>query len=108
MISRASERLGPDVRLYDMVVPTSMDILLPESFRAGLNTSSQKDAIAYLYGSMPAAVRTVPYMTRSRRTRTNMSTSARTTIGRRSAHITPTANTPRRRVSPRWSSTRSR
>ena len=60
MISRASERLGPDVRLYDMVVPTSMDILLPESFRAGLNTSSQKDAIAYLYGSMPAAVRTVP------------------------------------------------
>ena len=35
-----------------MIVPTSIDIMLPESTRAGLNTDDQKKAIDYMYGSM--------------------------------------------------------
>ena len=38
--------------VYDMIVPTSIDIMLPESTRAGLNTDDQKKAIDYMYGSM--------------------------------------------------------
>ncbi len=60
MINRAAERLSGKATLYNMIVPTSMDIMLPESFRSGLNTSSQKDAIAYFYGSFSDSVHTVP------------------------------------------------
>ena len=46
-----------------MVIPTSMDILLPEDFLADVNTSDQKKAINYIYGSINAQnpdVKTVP------------------------------------------------
>lgn len=59
MINRAADRLQGSAKVYDMVVPTSMDILLPESFRSGINTSSQKDAIAYISGSLSPSVQNV-------------------------------------------------
>ena len=59
MINRAAERLNGSAKVYDMIVPTSMDIMLPDSFRSGINTSSQKDAIAYISGSLSPSVQSV-------------------------------------------------
>lgn len=60
LINHTAQTLSGKATVYDMIVPTSMDILLPESFRAGINTSSQKDAIDYFYGSFSDSVRTIP------------------------------------------------
>lgn len=59
LLNRAAQKLDGTAKVYDMVVPTSMDIILPESFRQGLNTSSQKDAIQYMYGSLSPQVHSV-------------------------------------------------
>jgi hypothetical protein len=39
-----------------MIVPTSIDICVPDSVRSGINTSSQKKALSYLYSSMSDTV----------------------------------------------------
>lgn len=59
LLNRAAQKLNGTAKVYDMVVPTSMDIILPESFRQGLNTSSQKDAIQYMYGSLSPQVHSI-------------------------------------------------
>lgn len=60
----AGEQLG-SVKLYNIVVPTSMDIMLPESYieENGINSSDQSKAINYIYSSINAInpnVTTVP------------------------------------------------
>lgn len=60
----AGEQLG-DIQLYNIVVPTSMDIMLPESYieENGINSSDQNKAINYIYSSINAInpnVTTVP------------------------------------------------
>lgn len=63
MVTKAGAELKGSATLYDMVIPTSMDILLPEDFLADVNTSDQKKAINYIYGSINAQnpdVKTVP------------------------------------------------
>lgn len=45
---------------YCMVIPTSMDIILPQSMRDNLKTSDQRSALDYIYGSMSDKVKTVP------------------------------------------------
>ncbi len=52
VINRAADSLDGVAKVYDIVVPTSMDICLDASRRAGLNTSDQKQAIDYLYAAM--------------------------------------------------------
>ena len=52
LVSRLGTRLQGVSTVYDMVVPTSIDITLQDSVRAGLSTSDQGQAIEYLYGSM--------------------------------------------------------
>lgn len=62
-ITGAGETLSGSATVYDMVIPTSMDIVLPEKFLEDINTSDQKKAIDYIYGSIGAinpAVKTVP------------------------------------------------
>lgn len=62
-ITGAGETLSGSATVYDMVIPTSMDIVLPESFLKDINTSDQKKAIDYIYGSINAinpSVKTVP------------------------------------------------
>ncbi len=62
-ITDAGTALSGSAAVYDMVIPTSMDIVLPEKFLKGINTSDQKKAIEYLYGSIGAinpSVKTVP------------------------------------------------
>ena len=60
LVSDTAQKLDGVATVYDMVIPTSMDIMLPEDFRKGLNTSSQKDAIAYINGSFSPLVQSVP------------------------------------------------
>lgn len=59
MVSRTSEKLKGNADVYALVIPTSMDITLPESFRKGLNTSPQKDAISYINSSFEKSVKPV-------------------------------------------------
>ncbi|MCD8142653.1 MAG: hypothetical protein LUD83_05185 [Clostridiales bacterium] len=58
-INRAAERLDGVANVYSMIVPSSMDICVPESVRSGINTSDQAKAIDYFYSSMDDAVTTV-------------------------------------------------
>lgn len=51
-VNDITQKLQGKATVYDMIVPTSIDIMLPESTRAGLNTDDQKKAIDYMYGSM--------------------------------------------------------
>ena len=59
MLNHTAQTLEGTAQVYDMVIPTSMDIMLPDSFRQGLNTSSQKDAIAYISGSLTPSIKSV-------------------------------------------------
>lgn len=51
--------VSPGAQVYDIVVPTSIDITLDDSTRKQVNTSDQQKAIKYIYGSMTDNVRTV-------------------------------------------------
>lgn len=67
-INRAASRLNGVATVYNMIVPTSVDICVPESIRKGVNSSDQKEAISYFYRSMGSGVRTVDvYDTLARR-----------------------------------------
>ncbi len=48
-VSKVADKLEGKARVFDMVVPTSMDIILADSVRKGVNSSNQNDAINYIY-----------------------------------------------------------
>ncbi len=52
MISRNADSLKGTARVFDVVVPTSTDITLSDRVRKGINTSSQNDAINYIYAAV--------------------------------------------------------
>lgn len=56
MVSKAGQELKGSATLYDMIIPTSMDIMLPESYIQDneINSSDQKKAIEYMYSSINA------------------------------------------------------
>lgn len=58
-VNRLADQLAGTANVYDMIVPTSMDICVDPSVRANVNASDQKKAIAYFYGSMNQNVKTV-------------------------------------------------
>ena len=58
-VNRAAELLAGKATVYGMVIPTSMDILVPESVRAQLSISDQQKAIAYIESLFSPAVRKV-------------------------------------------------
>ncbi len=59
-VNRAASGLNGVSRVFDMLIPTSMDITLPEAIRKNLNSSDQKAAIDYMYGSLSTQVTPVP------------------------------------------------
>ncbi len=59
VISQAAETLLGKADVYNIIVPTSMDICVSEKVRQNLNTSDQEKAIAYMYSSMSSDVHTV-------------------------------------------------
>ncbi len=59
IINRAAQILDGTSDVYDMVVPTSMAITLPESYSGSTNSSDQKKAIEYMYSLMNSNVKKV-------------------------------------------------
>lgn len=51
-VSKVADALKGKARVFDMVVPTSMDILLADSVRKSVNSSNQNDAINYIYSML--------------------------------------------------------
>ncbi len=51
-INRAAAALEGKSKVYNMIIPTSMAITLPESFSGSTNSSDQKKAIDYMYSLM--------------------------------------------------------
>lgn len=54
MVSKAGEELAGTATLYNVIVPTSMDIMLPEADRKDVNTNNQQEAIRYISTSINA------------------------------------------------------
>lgn len=48
-VNRAAQILDGKSKVYDMIIPTSMAITLPESYSGSTNSSDQKKAIDYMY-----------------------------------------------------------
>ena len=59
VLNKVGKALKGKANVYDMVVPTSMDICVSEKTRKSINTSDQRAAIQYMYGSMSDQVHTV-------------------------------------------------
>ncbi len=51
-VSRAANSLKGSARVFDIVVPTSMDITLSDQVRKRISTGDQKKAIDYIYASV--------------------------------------------------------
>ena len=58
-VNRVAERLEGKAKVYDIVVPTSIAITLPESLKYVITSSDQPKATNYNYSSMSDKVRTV-------------------------------------------------
>lgn len=50
---------GSKAQVYDILVPTSIDITLDEGTRSSINSSDQEKAMKYIYASMSQDVKTV-------------------------------------------------
>ena len=58
-VNRAAALLEGKSKVYDMIIPTSMAITLPESYSGSTNSSDQKKAIDYMYSIMAPNVNRV-------------------------------------------------
>lgn len=59
MMNRAASKLDGIATVYDLLIPTGMDIVLDDNVRKSANSADQLKAIQYLYGSMDTRVKTV-------------------------------------------------
>ncbi|MBR6503155.1 MAG: hypothetical protein IKT42_06915 [Clostridia bacterium] len=55
-VDRAASILAGKAKVYNMVIPTSIDITMPQEERKNVNSTDQKKAIDYIYGRMSANV----------------------------------------------------
>ena len=55
-INRAAQILDGKAKVYDMIIPTSMAITLPESYSGSTNSSDQKKAIDYMHSLLLPSV----------------------------------------------------
>lgn len=62
-VNRAAQILEGKSQVYDMIIPTSMAITLPESYSGSTNSSDQKKAIDYMYSLMSPNVNKVDVYT---------------------------------------------
>ena len=58
-VNRAAELLKGRSQVYDMIIPTSMGVTLPQSVRETVKSSDQKSAIEYMYSLMSPDVKKV-------------------------------------------------
>ena len=54
-----SSKLGDSADVYDIIIPTSIDITMPDNERSKYNSSSQADAIRYIFSCMSDSVKSV-------------------------------------------------
>ena len=59
IINYTAQKLEGVSDVYDLVVPTSVDITMPDNERAKVNSSSQADAIRYIFSCMTPQVHSV-------------------------------------------------
>lgn len=59
VVNRAAELLKDKSQVYDMIIPTSMGVTLPQSVRETVKSSNQKSAIEYMYSLMSGDVKKV-------------------------------------------------
>lgn len=59
MINSVKSRIGQQVNLYDMIIPTGFGVDLSEDVQKSLGGSSQKDTISYAYDRMDPSVKKV-------------------------------------------------
>lgn len=59
VISSQADSLSGTAAVYDMIVPTSIGITLPDKLMAQINSSDQKKAIDYMLGGMNDSVKKV-------------------------------------------------
>ncbi|MBQ8740667.1 MAG: hypothetical protein IJY79_03855 [Clostridia bacterium] len=62
-VNRAAQILEGKSQVYDMIIPTSMAVTLPESYSGSTNSSDQKKAIDYMYSLMSPNVNKVDVYT---------------------------------------------
>ena len=58
-VNRAAAILDGKSKVYNMIIPTSMAITLPENYKGSTNSSDQKKAIDYMYSLMSGNVNKV-------------------------------------------------
>lgn len=58
-INSTAQQLEGTAQVLDMVVPTSIDIVMPDNAKTGLNISNQADAIRYIYSGFSPLVHPV-------------------------------------------------
>lgn len=58
-VNRAAVLLEGKSQVYDMIIPTSMAITLPENYSGSTNSSDQKKAIDYMYSQISPNVKKV-------------------------------------------------
>ena len=58
-VNRAAALLDGKAKVYDMIVPTSMDITLPASVRKNVNSSDQRKAMDYFFSAFSDQVNKV-------------------------------------------------
>lgn len=58
-INRAALILDGKCNVYNMIIPTSMDIMLPQKYRDTVNSSDQRKAIDYMYSRISSSVQKV-------------------------------------------------
>ena len=59
-LNSAGEQLKGRARVYDIIIPTAIGVMLPADVRADLGLTEQADAIDYMYGHMNDTVIKVP------------------------------------------------
>ena len=59
VVNKTASSLTGTSRVFSMLVPTSMDIMINDSVRKGINSTNQSDAMDYIYGSFASDVNAV-------------------------------------------------
>lgn len=59
-VKKAASLLKGKATVYDMVIPTSMGITLPDKYKKTVNSSDQEKAIKYIYSKLGSNVKAVP------------------------------------------------
>ncbi|MCM1365397.1 MAG: DHHW family protein [Faecalibacterium sp.] len=59
VVNKTASALKDKTRVYSMLVPTSIDIMISDNVRKGINTCDQSAAMDYIYGSLNSDAKAV-------------------------------------------------